>query len=231
MGERLRGNARHREMQTRVRGTPSVPWLARACETRSGSVVSYPKPQNRSLLLLIASVAALAGMIGMSVYAFIRKGWWEGFRFLEAAAVLIAVYAVLLTGFSLTSSSPQLKPGEQQCFGDWCVAVSHTLYHDNKVYCTVRVDNRSATRDVQPARPQVLAVDSARRSFSPGYQSGQALEEPVGAGMGFAKTYTFALLPDSEKPMVEITNGPWYTVLMIGHPNSLFHAVPRTPVE
>jgi hypothetical protein len=99
------------------------------------------------------------------------------------------------------------------------------------VYCTLRVDNRSTTRDVQPARPQVLAVDSAGRWFSPGYQSGQALEEPPGAGMRFFKTYTFALMQDSEKQIVEITSGPWYRVLMIGHPNSLFHGRPGTPVK
>ncbi len=43
-----------------------------------------------SFLLLIAAAATLAGLIGMSVHAFIRKGWWEEFRFLGAAAALIA---------------------------------------------------------------------------------------------------------------------------------------------
>jgi hypothetical protein len=68
-------------------------------------------------------VAALAGLIGTSVYALNGKGW------------------------------------RADRFGDWCVAVSHTLYHDNHAYRTLRVDNRSTTRDVQPARPEVLAVD------------------------------------------------------------------------
>jgi hypothetical protein len=184
-----------------------------------------------SFLLLIAAVLMLVGLTGMSIHAFVRKGWWEGFRFLEAAAALIAGYAVLLVAVSLLSSAQPLKAGEKQCFGDWCVAVSHTLYHDNKVYCTLNVENRSTKGEVRVVLPRVLAVDSARRYFAAGYESGQPLDEPVGAGMAFMKTYQFALQQDSEGPMVEVAIGPWYEVLMIGHPNSLFHARPRTPVE
>ena len=184
-----------------------------------------------SFLLLIAAALTLMVLAAMSIHAFLRKGWWEGFRFLEAAAALIAGYAVLLVAVSLLSSAPTLKAEEKQCFGEWCVAVSHTLYHDNKVYCTLNVENRSTKGEVSVVRPRVLAVDSARRYFTAGYESGQPLDEPVGAGMSFVKTYQFALLQDSENPVLEVAAGPWYEVLMVGHPNSLFHARRRTPVE
>jgi hypothetical protein len=177
-----------------------------------------------SFIVLLFAALVLAHILIQSARAFAKKRISLGIRFLKYAGILSGGYLAILTMVSLASRSEPLRPGQMQCFGDWCASVQSLYYADNQLYCTVKIESHSTTGEIQPKHPRIQAVDAQGRSFTAAEVSGPPLGEPVGAGMSATKTYLFYMSPDSERPGIRITEGNWYTRLMAGHPNSFFHA-------
>ena len=82
-----------------------------------------------------------------------------------------------------------------------------------------------------PGSPHLSVVDKAGRHFLPSQESGGDLGSTLAPRAKAQWVATFFLMQDSEETMIEIANGPWITKLLVGHPNSPYHARPRYPVN
>jgi hypothetical protein len=109
--------------------------------------------------------------------------------------------------------------------------VKPLTFQDSRVWIDLQTESHAKSGIVRPDSPSVRAVDSRGRSFPPGLENGPPLDTQLKPGEKSSTQYTFFMLPDSERPVVEVTQGRWFTRLLIGHPNSLYHKRPGTPID
>lgn len=183
-----------------------------------------------SVLILIATVAATGAFLGRTFYSFIRYRPDAVVWNLRAAGLLVVGYLLLLGLFSLFSRTEKLSVGRKQCFDGLCATVIRAVLEDSQVVATVQFENDSKYPTLKPVGVSVMVVDAKRHYLLPAHESGEPLVDPIEAGFPVTKGYRFYLPQDSREPNVEVSTGEWYTQLLIGNPNSPFHARPVTPV-
>jgi len=147
------------------------------------------------------------------------------------AAAIFTTYVVLLLAVSIPSAPRNLRLGEQECFGDWCASVVQAEQEGGAVSVILRTDNRRQNSAVRPQSPRVQILDTAGRAAALVTVPTPALDAPVPPGESVTRQLVFSTPPGASELHLEITEGPWFSSLLIGSPNAPFHNRPRVRIE
>lgn len=168
-----------------------------------------------------------------------RPGWAHWIARIELAGV--ALYVVVFLGFSLTSRTRELAPGQEKhiCEVDCHLAYAVTGVDTTREYLgrtargvffvvTVRVRFDSNTiaswrpRDLPltPNSRTVALVDEQGRRYS---ASPASLERRLVPGESYTTQFVFDIPPDATDLALILASGDWPTRLMIGHENAFLH--------
>lgn len=169
----------------------------------------------------------------VTVVAALRASW-RLFRGSRRAARLIvtrwavgaAAYLAALLVVSLVRPARGIALGDDECFDDWCVAVTATESRGSLIVVTLRVSNRSRGRSQAEPDAYVFLRDEGGREFLPFIASAQrfALGDRVPAGESRTLTATFEVPVDAHDPvLVKARRARFPGILIIGDPASLMH--------
>ncbi len=197
-----------------------------------------------AILLLVALATRHAGRA------------WKVARFLLG---WLAVYTLLLLGFSVFSQTHYLNPGQERCFDEMCysvktLSVAHTLgtaphqltAKGNFYILTVQLRSNAKRTAQIPSQPDLFIMDAAGKSYRVALNAGGELNLPVGEvvtasqlwsqpvepGEIASRTVAFDLPQDVSKPGLVINEGIGpLSAIIIGDENSFLHAKTEIPLN
>jgi hypothetical protein len=191
-------------------------------------------------MFILAVLGTFAMGAALVLALLLKKSLWAHWiARIELAGV--ALYIVLFLGFSLTSKTRELAPGQEKhiCEVDCHLAYAVTGVDTTREYqgrtaggifyvVTVRVRFDSNTiarwrpRDL-PLTPngRTVALIDARGRHYP--TSPESLERRLIPGETYTTQFVFDVPPDATDLALILASGDWPTRLMIGHENAFLH--------
>jgi hypothetical protein len=198
-------------------------------------------------LFCFASAVITAGRIG---YLAIRRRFRAAGRVFIRLTVCVAVYMLVLIGFSLFEPQREVPIGTPRCFDDWCLTVEQVARQATigttraaGTFCVVTLRVSSRAKRITQREPDVylyLIDESGRRiEISPAGQqalaqaglAGESVSSFVGPGASFVSRVAFDV-PDNPRHLgfVKASHG-WFPVrLIIGEPQSWLHKPTIVPL-
>jgi hypothetical protein len=186
-------------------------------------------------LLFIAVFVATVALVGLAGLAALRRRRAHAIALLRRLGILAAVYLAVLILVSLVSPRRVLNLGEEQCWDDWCIAVTNTRREraqDAQSYAvTLRVSSRARRRAQRERGVRVYLMDNRGRCYDAVPDAAEVpfdiLLEPQEA---VDLRRVFHLAADAEDPVLVVAHEGWFPGLfIIGDSGSLFHK--RTAVR
>jgi hypothetical protein len=180
-------------------------------------------------LLFLAVFFTSVVLLGLAGHATLRRRRARAFARLRQLSLLVVLYlgAVLLV--SLVSPRRVLKVGDDQCWDDWCLAVTHVSRrpaNDTVAYeVTLRVSSRARRVAQRERGVQVYLMDDHGRCYEPvpddTATSFDVLLQPQEA---VEITRVFHLPADAQDPVLVVSHGGGFPgIFVIGDSESLFH--------
>jgi hypothetical protein len=180
-------------------------------------------------LLFLAVFFTSVVLLGLAGLAALRRRRARAFALLRRLGVLIGIYlgAVLLV--SLLSPRRVLQVGDDQCWDDWYLAVTHVnrrLAHDTVAYeVTFRVSSRARRVAQRERGVQVYLMDDRGRCYDPvPDDTATAFDVLLQPQEAVEITRVFNLPADAQDPVLVVSHGGGFPGLfIIGDSESLFH--------
>ncbi len=202
-------------------------------------------------LLFLICFAAAAVAVARIAYLTIRRRFRAAGTTAIRLLLSIAVYLLVLTGFSLTESRKEVPIGAPQCFDDWCITVEKAARQNtiggtraNGAFCvvTLRVSSRARRSPQRETDVYIYLIDDLGRRYEVSPSGQQALTqaglagEPVTSlvdpGGSVQSRLAFDVPPDSAHLGLVKTSHSWFPVrLIIGDPQSWLHRPTVVPLE
>lgn len=201
-------------------------------------------------LMFLVCFAAATITAGRIAYLAIRGRFQAAGRVVIRLMVCVAVYMLVLIGFSLFEPQREVPIGTPRCFDDWCLTVEQSARHATigtttaaGTFCVVTLRVSSRAKRITQREPDVylyLTDESGRRiEISPaGHQAlaqvglaGESVSSFVGPGASFESRVAFDVPPDARHlGFVKASHG-WFPVRMIiGDPGSWLHRPTIVPL-
>jgi hypothetical protein len=180
-------------------------------------------------LLFIAVFFATVVSLVFAGVAYLRRRRTRAITILRRLGIFAGVYLGIVMLVSLVSPRRVLHVGDDQCWDDWCLAVTGVRRQpaeDGLSYvATLRVSSRARRRAQRALDAQVYLMDDRGRCYSAVPDSAAVpldiLLEPQEA---VNVTRVFHLPMDARDPVLVASHGGWFPGLfIIGDPASLFH--------
>jgi hypothetical protein len=169
------------------------------------------------VLLVLAGVTALRGRRAPALALLCRLG------------IMAGVYLGIVILVSLVSPRRVLNRGEEQCWDDWCIAVTDAHRQpaaDGQSYeVTLRVSSRARRRAQRERGVRVYLMDDRGRCYDavsdPAAVAFDTLLQPQEA---VTATRVFHLPAEAQAPVLVVAHEGWFPGLfIIGDSGSLFH--------
>ncbi len=202
------------------------------------------------LLFLPCFAAAVitAGRIG---YLALRRRFRAAGRIFIRLTVCVAVYMLVLIGFSLAEPQREVPIGTAQCFDDWCITVEQSARQAAigttraaGTFCVVTLRVSSRAKRITQREPDVyiyLTDESGQRiEISPSGQqalaqaglAGEPMTSLVAPGASFESRVAFDVSDDARHLGLVKTSHGWFPVrLIIREPQSWLHKPTIVPLQ
>jgi hypothetical protein len=180
-------------------------------------------------LLFIAAFLATVVMIVLAVIAVLRRRLARAIAISTRLGIFAAVYIGIVIFVSLLSPRRVLHIGDDQCWDDWCLAVTNVRSQasgDGQSYdITLRISSRARGRAQRAIDAEVYLMDDRGRCYNampdPAAVPLDSLLQPQEA---ITVMRVFDLPADARDPVLVASHGGWFPGLfIIGDPVSLFH--------
>lgn len=181
------------------------------------------------LAFLLTFLACVALVILILVSLATRKLQLAKKRLLLLASILGGYFAVLLAVSAV--SPPKLIPeSEDECFDDWCIAVSHAGFvaaeRDSVLYkVDFRLSNHARGRSQRETGVSVFLIDSAGQYHPELPASG--MQPPFDITIPLHSTVStsrlFRLPPGVQPRAIKVSHGHGMGTVIIGDGDSLLH--------
>ena len=202
------------------------------------------------LLFLLCFAAAVITVCRIG-YLALRRRFRAAGRIFIRLTVCVAVYMLVLIGFSLAEPQREVPIGTPRCFDDWCItveqsarqaAIGTTRAAGTFRVVTLRVSSRAKRITQRENDLYIYLIDESGRRFeiSPSGQqalaqaglAGEPLTSFVGPGGSFESRVAFDVPPDARHlGLIKASHG-WFPVrLIIGEPQSWLHRPTIVPIE
>lgn len=168
--------------------------------------------------MVLIGTTLLVLALGMAVVTFAaRRQWRRSLRAAFTAGLLVTLYAVALVSVSVTSPARSLTTGEWKCFDDWCASVTSAVRTGDVVQVDLAVQNQGRGEQA-PDTPRVWLVRQGRRDavVVSGLESGLP-------GRSSRHLRIQLVAPETENPLLLVTEGGFPSALVIGDENSPLH--------
>lgn len=174
-------------------------------------------------LLFVATFLLLAALLATSGILAVRRRYRPAWRSCAAALSIGAAYMTVFAAVSLSSRRVDLSIGTEQCFDDWCAAVTGAIRNPGSVDVNLAVRSKARRATFRPDHPKIHLIDLATEHLvAPASEDGPPLAQRLAPGDHFEKHYRFPANGVTEPAiLVEEGTGP---PLIIGAPDSLWHA-------
>lgn len=176
-------------------------------------------------LVLVGSALVVLGLLVTAGVAAARGRRHRAVVAAGTAGALVALYAAALVGVGAVSPDRSLATGQWRCFDEWCASVDSVVRTGDTVEVALAVQNRGR-RDQAPDSPQVWWLHDGRRDEV--VVPGLASRVPGGSTAHLPPIRLTS--PRAGRPALEVTEGGWPSVLVIGDDNSPFHPRPAWPL-
>lgn len=202
-------------------------------------------------LLFLFCFAAAAITVGRIGYLAIRRRFRAAGRVFIRLMVCVAVYMLVLIGFSLFEPQREVPIGTTRCFDDWCITVEQSARQATigttkaaGTFCVVTLRVSSRAKRITQREPDVYLylIDESGRRFeiSPAGQqalaqaglAGEPVSSFVGPGSSFESRVVFDVPANARHlAFVKASHG-WFPVrLIIGEPQSWLHKPTIDPIQ
>jgi hypothetical protein len=180
-------------------------------------------------LLFVAVFFAAVALLVLAGVAVLRRRRARAIAFLRWLAILASVYLGVVLLVSLASPRRVLNLGEEQCWDDWCIAVTHAhreLVQEAQSYdVTLRVFSRARRRAQRERGVYVYLMDNRGRCYDPTPDSGGfAFDSLLQPQEAVDLRRVFYLPIEAEDPVLVVAHEGWFPGLfIIGDSGSLLH--------
>jgi hypothetical protein len=202
------------------------------------------------LLFLFCFAAAVITAVRIG-YLAIRRRFRAGGRVFVRLTVCVAVYMLVLLGFSLFEPLREVPIGTPRCFDDWCITVEQATRQATigttraaGTFCVLTLRVSSRAKRITQREPDVylyLTDESERRiEISPAGQqalakaglAGESVSSFVAPGESFESRVAFDV-PDNARHLAFVkASHAWFPVrLIIGEPGSWLHRPTIVPLQ
>jgi len=180
-------------------------------------------------LLFIAVFFGAAISLAVAVYSALRGRRPRAIAILRGLGVFIGAYFGVIILVSLASPRRVVSVGENQCWDDWCIAVTDVRRQPaNAVVSyvvTFRVSSRARRRAQRERGVHVYMTDDHGRRYEPALDAAaipfDVLLQPQEA---INTTRVFEAPIDAHDPVLVVTHGGGFPgCCIIGESESLFH--------
>jgi len=198
-------------------------------------------------LALLGAAGLLLLILIVLVQSIVVRRWRRVKVFLFALAGVVAIYFVLLLGFSFASHEKILARGEEKHF---CELDCHLAYSvvtsrqaktlgeaANQVrahgqFTIIMIRTRFDETTISPQRGNgsltpngraLTIIDEQGNRYAPAAQLGTALSTPLRPGDAYTTEVAFDLPANVKAIRLLLNEDAWETHLVIGHENSLLH--------
>jgi hypothetical protein len=143
------------------------------------------------------------------------------------AAAVVGAYLSVLCAFSVVVPRSQLRVGDSVCYGNWCVSVVHAEREGGSIAVLLKTENRRDDGSVRPNSPRVLVLDDLNRPAESLGEPIPALNIPLLPHESLTRELVYRLPAGAKRLHLEITEGTWFSPLLIGSQNALFRPRPQ----
>jgi len=180
-------------------------------------------------LLFIAVFFATAISLSVAAYSALRGRRPRAIAILRWLGVYLGAYFGVLILVSLASPRRVVRVGENQCWDDWCIAVTDVRRQPASAVVsyvvTLRVSSRARRRAQRERGVQVYLTDDRGRRYEPALDNAaipfDVLLQPQEA---INTTRVFEAPIDSHDLVLVVSHGGGFPVCcIIGESESLFH--------
>jgi hypothetical protein len=197
------------------------------------------------LLFVAVSLGTIAAVVWILLTAL------RGYRAKALGSFLtllsfLAAYLSIVVVVSLLTPRKELRPGEDQCFDDWCISVEGVAFSNTAgrgsvqmqakgryYFVTLRVSSRALGRAQAAPDAAVYLLDDRDRVYQPSAEGQRAFESlngkslPLGMrlqpGASFRSVTVFDVPKDAAGIGLVVAHGGWPGRFIVGDSNSLFH--------
>ena len=180
-------------------------------------------------LLFIAVFFGTIVMLVLAGVAFLRRRRARAIAIMRRLGIFAGVYLGIVILVALVSPRRVLHVGDDQCWDDWCIAVTNVRRHtaeDAHTYeVTLRISSRARRRAQRALDAQVYLIDDRGRCYDPEPDPTaiplDILLQPLEA---VSVTRVFHVPADARDPALVASLGRGFPGLfIIGDPARLFH--------
>jgi hypothetical protein len=180
-------------------------------------------------LLFLAVLFATVVLVVLACLAALRSQRARAVVLLRRLGILAAVYLAVVILVSLASPRRVLNLGDEQCWDDWCIAVTnahHERARDGQSYEVIlRVSSRARRRAQRERGVHIYLMDNRARCYDAATESAEVpfdlLLQPQEA---VDLRRVFHLPAEAQDPVLVVAHDGWFPGLfIIGDSGSLFH--------
>jgi len=202
-------------------------------------------------LLFLVLMAVVIITAGRTLYLLIRRRFLSAGKAVSRLLLFIAVYMLVLLGFSIVEPQKQVPVGIPQCFDDWCITIQQATRQDvigatrasgTFWIVTVSVSSRAKGRPQREADVRVYLTDDRGRRFDVSPAGQRALEGqglaglPLTSAVAPSSSFQSRLAFDVPKEVRHLnlvkTSWTWFPFrLIIGDPQSWLHRPTVVPLD
>jgi hypothetical protein len=179
------------------------------------------------LLFLVAMLATLVAAIRI-LWCLARGAPGVARRTAVGWAVGALVYFTVLLVVSRVQSGRVVPLGDDECFDDWCIAVTAMERHDGRMVVTLRVSNHGRGRTQAEPDAYVYLRDDGGHELQPSAlataEATASLGDQVPPGQAQTVQAVFDVRSDDNSlSLVKARRARFPGIVIIGDPSSLLH--------
>jgi hypothetical protein len=180
-------------------------------------------------LLFIGVFFGTVALLVLAGFAAIRGRRARAIILLRRLGVFVGVYLGIVILVSLVSPSRVLEIGEEQCWDDWCIAVTQVRRQAaegaRSYEVTLRVSSRARRRAQREFGVYLYLVDDRGQRYDPVPDPAAVpFDVELQPQQAVTMTRVFNLPADARDPLLSVSHAGWFPGLfIIGDPESLFH--------